>query len=356
MRTLARRLITIPGYVLGFALLLVSAPLWIPAALLVGAVRRDGFAQLRVGAFALVYLAAELVGLLAAAALWLLRPLTRWSDARWRELHYRLQHAWGTALFRALVQCFDLRVLVSGERDARLHEGPYLLLIRHASAGDTLLASALIGSPHRMQLRYVLKRELLWDPCLDVVGQRLPHYFVDRSAESSGAEVEGVRALARELSPREGVLIYPEGTRFSPAKRARLLERLAREGDTKLLEYASGLRCTLPPRMGGTLALLEAAPGADVVVCAHAGFEAAATLGAIWRGALLRRPVYVAFERIPRARVPSARGEQAEWLRALWRDVDAWVAASSASHLAHPCEPHAALRRDPARPKLRAGP
>jgi 1-acyl-sn-glycerol-3-phosphate acyltransferase len=261
--------------------------------------------------------------------LWLLRPLVRWDDARWRDLHYRLQHAWGTALFRALVQCFGLRLLVHGAREARLGDGPYLLLIRHASAGDTLLASALIGSPHGLQLRYVLKRELLWDPCLDVVGRRLPHYFVDRSAEDTAGEIARVRALAQGLSRHEGVLIYPEGTRFSAARRERILSQLARAGDAKALEYASALQRVLPPRPGGTLALLDAMPCADVVVCAHTGFEAASDLGAICRGALLRRTIHVAFERVPRARIPSDRDACAQWLRDVWCDVDAWVASRS---------------------------
>jgi 1-acyl-sn-glycerol-3-phosphate acyltransferase len=352
MRTLARRLITIPGYALAFALGLAAAPLWLAAGLLAGLVRRDGCAWLRACAFVQFYLAAELAGLLAAAALWLLRPLARWDDARWRALHYRLQHAWGTALFRALVLAYDLRVQVHGARDARLGEGPYLLLVRHSSAADTLLASALIGGPHGLDLRYVLKRELLRDPCLDVVGRRLAHCFVDRASEDPSAEVAQVRALALELSRHEGVLIYPEGTRFSEARRARLLEQLAREGDAERLAYASGLRCTLPPRSGGTLALLEAAPLADVVVCAHAGFESAGGLGAVWRGALLRRTIHVAFERIPRARVPVERDARAEWLRAVWRELDAWVADRSRFPVRHVVPAPAGLRCGAAGPEL----
>jgi hypothetical protein len=93
--------------------------------------------------------------------------------ARWATLHYRLQDAWGTSLLAAAVRLFDLRLEID-EQGARLVECPYLLLLRHASTGDTLPASALVGRPHGIRIRYVLKRELLWDPCLDVVGNRLP--------------------------------------------------------------------------------------------------------------------------------------------------------------------------------------
>jgi 1-acyl-sn-glycerol-3-phosphate acyltransferase len=324
---LARRLATIPLYALACGLLLGAAPLWIPVATLVDGLRGRGAVALRSGAFLTLYFACELLGLFAAGALWLARPLARWDAARWIALHYRLQDLWGSALFRAAVRCFGLRVEVEGADRARLGDGPYLLLLRHASSGDTLLASAWIGKPHGVRLRYVLKRELLWDPCLDVVGGRLPHVFVDRSSNDSRREIARVRALAQDLGPRDGVLIYPEGTRFSEDKRERVLESLARVGDVKQIEYASSLRRVLPPRPGGVLALLDAAPEVDALVCAHAGFEGAASLAQVWRGDLLGRRIHVRFERVPRTRIPTERDARAAWLRELWRDVDAWVAA-----------------------------
>jgi hypothetical protein len=138
---------------------------------------------------------------------------------------------------------------------------------------------------------------------------------VGRASDDSQREIARVQALARDLSPRDGVLIYPEGTRFSEGKRARVLERLAREGDLKALEYARSLHSLLPPRPGGALALLEAAPHADVVVRAHTGFEGAATLAQIWRGDLLHQTIRVRFQRIPRASIPTGRDAQAQWLR-----------------------------------------
>jgi 1-acyl-sn-glycerol-3-phosphate acyltransferase len=324
-----RRVVTIPGYAFACLLVLASAPLWVPAAVVVDRVRRNGGVALRSGAFVTFYLVCELTGLLIAAGLWLLRPIARWDAERWSALHYRLQDAWGASLLAAAVRLFDLRLEVE-QQGARLAEGPYLLFLRHASTGDTLFASALIGRPHGIRLRYVLKRELLWDPCLDVVGNRLPHAFVDRASDDSQREIARIRALAQEISTRDGVLIYPEGTRFSEGKRARVLERLAREGDLKALEYARSLHSVLPPRPGGALALLEAAPDADVVVCAHTGFEAAASIAQLWRGELLQQTIRVRFQRIPRASIPTGRDAQAEWLRKRWQEIDAWLAAQRA--------------------------
>jgi 1-acyl-sn-glycerol-3-phosphate acyltransferase len=182
-----------------------------------------------------------------------------------------------------------------------------------------------VSRPYGVRLRYVLKRELLWDPCLDIVGNRLPNVFVDRFGDDSMGEVVRMQELARDLGPCDGILIYPEGTRFSEAKRRRALDRFQEKGDTEMLEYARSLTHVLPPRPGGTLGLLEAAPATDVVVCAHTGFEGAASLAQIWKGALVRQTIRVQFRRMPRDEIPAGRDARIAWIRGEWQRVDAWI-------------------------------
>jgi len=322
---LLRRFITIPGYVIAWFLWLGAAPLWLPLTLVVDAVRRSQGVALRSAALVAVYLTCEVMGLAASAALWAWNSVLRIDAERWTDLHFRLEAWWGTTLFGAVVRLFGLRLEV--EDDADLGRGPYLLLFRHASTGDTLLASALVSKPHGLRLRYVLKRELLWDPCLDIVGNRLPNVFVDRFSDDSMSEVRRVQKLARDLGPHDGVLIYPEGTRFSAAKRRRVLDHFHRKGDAKMLEYARALAFVLPPRPGGTLGLLEAAPEADVIVCAHTGFEGAASFAQVWKGALLHQAIRVQFRRIPRDEVATAPEARIAWILEQWQRVDAWVAS-----------------------------
>ena len=317
------RLITIPGYVLAWSVWLGAAPLWIPLAVVVDVVRRSRGVALRSAAFLTVYLSCEVLGMAVSGGLWAWKRIHRLDDERWTDLHYRLEAWWGTALFRAVVRLYGMRLEI--ESDADLGRGPYLLLLRHASTGDTLLAAALVSRPHGLRLRYVLKRELLWDPCLDIVGNRLPNVFVDRVSDDSAREVRRVQELARDLGPRDGILIYPEGTRFSEAKRRRVCDRFHREGEAKMLEYARSLAFVLPPRPGGTLGLLEAAPEADVVICAHTGFEGAASLARIWKGGLLHQVIRVRFRRIPRAEIPTERSARIAWILEEWQRVDAWV-------------------------------
>jgi len=320
-----RRLVTIPGFIAAWLLWLGATPLWLPLAAIVDLARRSRGLALRSGILVAFYLSWELLGVAISAALWVWRGVARIDSERWTDLHFRLEAWWGTGLFRAVVMLFGLRLEVEG--DADLGRGPYLLLLRHASTGDTLLSSALVSRPHDLRLRYVLKRELLWDPCLDIVGRRLPNVFLDRLSDDPEREIRRLRGLAADLGRRDGVLIYPEGTRFSESKKQRVLGRFSQAGDAKMLEYARSLTCTLPPRPGGTLALLEAAPEADVVVCAHTGFESAASLANIWKGSLVHQVIRVQFRRIARTDMPLGREARADWLFEEWRRVDAWVAS-----------------------------
>lgn len=103
-----------------------------------------------------------------------------------------------------------------------------------------------------------------------------------------------------------------------------------------MLEYATSLQSLLPPRPGGTLALLEAAPGADVVVCAHSGFEGSASLLEIWKGALLHKAVRVKFWRTPSDAIPRELDARTAWLLDEWQHLDAWVEAQK-PHQHQPC-------------------
>jgi len=320
-----RRALTIPGY---FALALVSLallPLLLPLAVLVDLARRQArFPLARTVLLLPWYVSLEALGLLAAAALWLARPLL--GAERFARANFRLQCWWARLLFAGACRLFAMRVEVTGE-DALGPGRPILLLLRHASVADTLLPAVLVSSRTGRRLRYVMKRELLWDPCLDVVGQRLPNAFVRRGT-GDAAETALVRVLARDLAPDEGVLLYPEGTRWTPARRLAVIDRLARSAEPKLLDRAQALKWLLPPRLGGVLALLESAPGADVVICVHTGFEGVRSLADLWNGALIGRRIRVRFERIAAAAIPVEREARIEWVFDQWARLDAWLEAN----------------------------
>lgn len=317
------RLITIPGFLAAWLLWIAAAPIWAVLSVLVDGMRRGRGLALRSALLVAVYLTCELLGIAAGSGLWVWRKIFGIDDERWLDLHFRLEAWWGATLFRSVVLLFSLRVEVEG--DADLGRGPYLMLSRHTSSGDTLLAAAIVSRPYGIRMRYVLKRENLWDPCLDIVGNRLPNIFVDRFSGDSASEIERLRRIARDLGADDGVLIYPEGTRFSTEKRNRVIERLRNQGDERMHEYAMSLANVLPPRLGGTLGLLDEAPEMDVIFCSHAGFENAASLAKVWSGAFVNQTIRVRFDRIPRSKIPEEHDVRVAWLLEEWRRVDSWV-------------------------------
>ncbi|MGI9591005.1 MAG: lysophospholipid acyltransferase family protein [Myxococcota bacterium] len=329
-----RRLLTIPGYLLAALAGLASAPLWIPALALVDLLRPGRRAALRCGLFFQFYFLCEVLGILASGALWLLPG----SPERRTERLYRLEWWWGTTLMRGAMRIFGMTVALEGEEQVR--RGPMLVFLRHASIADTVLACGFICWPFGIRLRYVLKRELLWDPCLDIVGNQLPNVFIDRESADPEAEIQAIAALARDLGERDGVLIYPEGTRFTPARREALLERFKQKGRDDLAARADALRHVLPPRAGGPLALIRTSPSTDVVFCAHEGFEGAATFGSLWRGALVGRRVTVKFWRVPAAEIPDDPDARERWLFDQWSRIDAWLATLRERREAAPASAH----------------
>jgi 1-acyl-sn-glycerol-3-phosphate acyltransferase len=322
---LGRRARTVPMIFIGFLAATVALPVLLVAALATDVVRRRRLVALRLVAMLWVYLAAEALGILALFGIWLAAgPPGETRRRRIVDWTYAVQRAWATVLLRALRRAFSLRVEVEGPETVT--PGPVLVLMRHASIVDTLLPAALVTRGHGIRLRYVLKRELLWDPCLDIAGNRLPNAFVGRGAGDPTREIARVRALARDLGPRDGVLIYPEGKRFTVAVRQQVLDRLSERGGDL---YERGRRMTnvLPPRLGGTLALLEGAPGVDVVLCAHHGLDGLARIADVWSGDLVGRTIKVRFWRRSREAIPVARHERVDWLLREWELVDHWVGA-----------------------------
>ena len=152
--------------------------------------------------------------------------------------------------------------------------GRLLVFLRHASILDTLLAAALIANPLRMHLLYVFKRELRWDPCLDIAGGHLGCHFARRDAGESEREVRTLRRLAADLRAARGRDHLPRGNALDARRSTGACwSGYRKSGDERLLELASGLERLLPPRLGGPLALIDGAPGSDVVFIGHEGFE-----------------------------------------------------------------------------------
>ena len=324
-QVIGRRLKTVPAVVLGLLVVTALFPALLVLAVIVDVVRavsaRAPFMATRLLTFLWVYLAGETLGLLALFGLWLAAGFGR-RRAWMNEWTWRFQQFWAGWMFAGTRRLMGLRVEVEG-REA-LQPGPVIVLVRHASIVDNLLPSVFVARAHRIHLRYVMKRELLGDPCLDVAGKRLPNYFVRRDT-GEAVELENIKALAQNLAPQDGLLLYPEGTRFTPERRERAIEKIA-ERDPERAAHVEQIQHLLPPKVGGFLAVLDGAPGVDVVVMAHAGFDGLRLISDMWAGALVGRVIRVRFTRAARSTIPDDTPGRVAWLDGAWIAADTWVA------------------------------
>ncbi|CAN5487205.1 hypothetical protein BH10ACT2_BH10ACT2_12740 [soil metagenome] len=317
METIRRRLVSVPGLYLVAILLLATLPLWLVLAALADAARgRFRLPTARLLGFGLCWAWLESIGVTVSGLLWIT------GQRKNEAAHYRLMRWWAARLMGALRVTTGIKV---AQVDADcLSPGPVVLLCRHASLADSLLSAWVITTRLAMQPRYVLKRELLADPCLDIVGHRVPNFFLDRNATDSDAELDRVRKLSAGMNDRQVAVIFPEGTRASVRKRERALVKIA-ERDPERARRMAGLRHLLPVRPAGSQALVEGCPTADVVIGWHVGFEGLDSFGGILRHlARSPRPIRFRTRRIARTEVPTGDAFT-RWLDDVWLEADTAV-------------------------------
>jgi 1-acyl-sn-glycerol-3-phosphate acyltransferase len=242
-------------------------------------------------------------------------------DAAQRRLH-RLEQWWAARHAGNFRRFAGLRWLV--ENPDELEHADAIVVSRHASHADALLPLILFGNLGGHRLLYTLKEELQWAPAMDIVGNRLPNVFVDRTPGPDSPLEDRIEALAGRVDPDHVAVIFPEGTFFTPERLDRAAVRIA-ETRPDLEAAARSLRHLLPPRPAGTFSLLRGAPTADLVLVAHVGMEAFGDLAAIRANLPLHEPVRVRLWRIPRHDIPTAEDDFTTWLLDRWIEVDRWI-------------------------------
>lgn len=315
VNTVTRRLCSVPLLLVAAVALVVLVPLWLPFAVVIDLVRgRWRCPVARLLAFATCWAWLETGGV--AASVWLWATGRAADEAR----HVRLQRWWALNLMRALRTTTGVPIV---RPDATpLAPGPVVMLSRHASLADSLVSAWAVVDVAGLDPHYVLKRELLADPCLDIVGNRLRNHFLDREAPDASVELDSLRALSAGMGPRDVAVIFPEGTRASAQKRSRALAKIGQR-DPARAERMAALRHLLPPRHAGSAALIDGCPSADVVLAWHVGLDGFDTFsGIMTRLARSPRPIEFHMRRVPRAQVPSSPQAFGEWLDEQWLQLD----------------------------------
>lgn len=299
-------------------MLILLSPIWIVTLSLFDLARgRMRFPLVRFTAFGVCWAVLETAGVLHA--LWL------WCTGRGKSIdaNYGLQTWWTTRLIDALRLTVGVKFTVEGAEN--LGTGPFVALCRHASLADSIMSAWVVATHAGLRPRYVLKKELMMDPCLDILGHRLPNYFIDRESPDIAAELVGIEQMADHLMPGDCCVIFPEGSRASAVKRERALQKL-RERAPERAARLEGLKYLIAPKPAGANALLAAVPDAKVLTMWHSGFDGFDTFKGILRHlGSARARIHVKVEEHKRETIGT--GEQfVSWLDKQWVEMDKAVA------------------------------
>jgi 1-acyl-sn-glycerol-3-phosphate acyltransferase len=332
---LPRRVRRVTGPILVGALVaaVVLLPVLVVVSVVVSVFLPGRWRALRLLCFALVYLALEAAGLVAAAALWVFSGIgRRLHTPAFRAAHYTVLRLLLDALMRVAQRLFALRLVTDGDSWSPLDDGlpgstnAMVVLSRHAGPGDSfLLVHTLMNRDHLRQPRIVLKDVLQLDPLIDVYLNRLPNHFVSADPAVRYSSEQAIADLARDLGEEDALLIFPEGANFTVQRRTRAIQRLRDRGLLSAVRRAEAMRHLLPPRPGGVVAALHAAPHADVVLVAHTGLEHLSTVRDLWRGLPTDKTLHLRWWFIPAAEVPRDETEQTDWLYHWWETIDDWI-------------------------------
>jgi 1-acyl-sn-glycerol-3-phosphate acyltransferase len=302
----------------------IALPLVVAVAAVVDVARaRLRLPTVRLSLFLVQYALNDSAEILLAPILWVVAGLgTRLDSGASIRRHLRLQ-TWSLRLLaRRAEQLFGLRMDASTETIRSLAPGPVIVLCRHVNLLDASLPS-LLYEPLGYRVRAVVMAELLRDPGFDLLYGRLGSVFVPRDdAAAARAIIAGLGNGDRDAGDTAFV-VFPEGRLFRRETLARALGRL-HERDVTRWERLRNLGQVLPPRTAGVSVLLDAVPGTDVVVVAHAGLDAYETVAPLANAGPLS--VHVEAWRIPRGDIPNGDDERSRWLDDVWCRLDGWVA------------------------------
>ena len=322
-----RRPTSVASVLAATALSPVLAPLALIASYLTDRFRGETrFQRTRATALITGIVLIDFVGIFWVNFLWLTSPFGRGVNTPRMQDRYSKAMTWWTTKLITVISKASALPLDRSQLDESLLGGNAVVIGRHRSLLDAIVPAVIFGNLG-LTVRYVLKDDLQWDINIDLVGQRMGHVFVDRSPKNLEDELVPIRELGERIDAESVGVIFPEGTFFNEKRKARAVASLRKRNEHHA-DIAENLQYLLPPRPAGTLAMLEGAPEADIIMFGHVGFEAFGTIGDILDNLGSNDRIVMRAWRFPREEVPSDPDDQIDWLFERWTEMDAWIAAN----------------------------
>lgn len=200
---------------------------------------------------------------------------------------------------------------------------PVVVLARHAGVLNApLLLYALSHDLGGRRLRGCGKRLVALVPGLAGLLRGLGVVLLPWNLSGRITALRMWSTMAADVGPDDAVLVFPEGANYT--RRRRALAMAGRTGGGA--RHRDVLHRTLPPRSAGALAVVRAAPAADVVVFGHTGLEDLLP----WCAALdyPRRDhgeLHLTWWQAHADQVPRTAAPFDGWLTDRWFALDRWI-------------------------------
>ena len=295
--------------------------------------RKPRLRALRVLTMAWAYSVGECVCVLSCFGLWVATGAGGWLSQPWSvRAHRRLLGGFLGALLWLSHPVFGFELVVEEpERHpedllAATSERPVLVLARHAGPGASFALVHLLLTQYSRQLHVVLKDTLRLDPAIDLLLTRTGCTWIPSSRDRRNSSTERIRDAAAGLRGDEALLLFPEGADWTPARHLAAVAKLRRRGLMREARRAMRMPHVLPPRAAGTIAAVQGAPSADVLVFTHTGHDELLDARAAWEALPIERPLRMTWWRSPAHVLRDASDDEVnEWLHRTWNDIDNWV-------------------------------
>ncbi|GAA4956554.1 1-acyl-sn-glycerol-3-phosphate acyltransferase [Actinoplanes utahensis] len=322
-----RRVVIAPAVVVLAVTLLTTLPFWLLLGLAFSPLVPGRLRVPRLVFLLIVYLVWDAAALIALGVLWLA------SGCGWRirgpvfqRAHYVLTGRFLGLLFWFARWSLHLEIDVVGTDPDTAQPGrPEIVVSRHAGPGDSFTLIHALVNWFAREPRIVLKAALQWDPAVDVLLNRLPNRFISPGRTGTATLEEQIGDLATGLDDNDAFVIFPEGGNFTPRRKVNAIARLRARGLHDMAVKAENLRHLLPPKPGGLLAAIEAAPDAGVIFVAHTGLDRMLSVADVWRELPMDKRLVMRFWSVPPEEVPAGEEERVAWLYEWWARIDAWV-------------------------------
>ena len=131
-----------------------------------------------------------------------------------KNLSIKVSSSWAKITLYMLNKICGIKINIEG-LEAYANK-KIIFAVRHESALETLLFLAYLPN-----IKYVLKKELLYIPFYGLFAWRCGHIIIDRKGGASSIFLM-LKKIQNNLKSFESVVIFPHGTRVKPANKANI--------------------------------------------------------------------------------------------------------------------------------------